>query len=271
MLKKFVVIGNPIVHSRSPQIHQSFAEQFNLKIQYERLLVEEDELVQALADFFAQGGVGANITLPHKEDAFRLCSEIAERGQAAKAVNTIRFLADGKIHGDNTDGVGFVNDLLKNYGIGISNKNILIIGAGGGVRGILPAILREKPRSIVIANRTLARAEKLAEEFASLAPIKAVSTDQIEGKFDLVINGTAAGMLKQELHLPKNILDQNAICYDLAYGPAAEGFLTWAKNNGAALSMDGLGMLVEQAAEAFYSWHHLRPDTKIVLNELRNI
>lgn len=270
MVKKFVVIGNPIAHSRSPQIHQSFAEQFNLKIQYERLLVKEGELKQALENFYAEGGVGANITLPHKEDAYRLCSEIAERSQVAKAVNTIRFLEGGKLHGDNTDGIGFVNDLMKNYAVGINNKKILILGAGGGVRGILPAIIQQHPQSITIANRTASRAEKLAEEFAPLAKITVVNIDHIQDKFDLVINGTAAGMLKQELHLPREILGPNAICYDLAYGPAADIFLTWARENDAALCIDGLGMLVEQAAEGFYCWNHCRPDTRIVLDELRN-
>ena len=264
MIKKFAVIGNPIAHSKSPQIHQAFAQQFNINLSYERILAPLNEFAETLSHFQKIGGIGVNITVPFKIEAAQLVHEKTQRATAANAVNTI--LLGEQWFGDNTDGEGLLNDLTINLNLSLSNKDILILGAGGATQGILPALLSANPRSIIIANRTLATAEKLANEKSgclacTLANIPAQS-------YDLIINATSAGVKDENLALPGHLF-KNSICYDLGYGESAQPFLQLAQRHVAKQAWDGIGMLVEQAAAAFYWWHHKKPKTQAVIKSLR--
>lgn len=265
MPKKFAVMGNPIAHSMSPIIHQAFAEQFNIALQYERILVMPDELQVRINDFQQQNGCGISLTLPLKEIAIQLAAELTPRAKLAGAVNTVVFLSQGKWRGDNTDGVGFVRDLCINYQQSLTNKRILILGAGGAVRGILPPILAEQPQKIVIANRTIDKAQQLVEDFITLGALSSCSFNEYGAlPFDLIINATSASTKGEDLPLPQSLV-QGAVCYDLAYGKNAQHFLKWANHAGARMCIDGTGMLVEQAAEQFYIWHKQRPETTSVI------
>lgn len=272
-MKKYVVMGDPIQHSLSPRIHLAFAQQFNFQLSYDRRLVSRNSLLQALQAFEKEGGNGANITLPLKEEAWRLTSSHTPRANLAKAVNTITLGGGTVWQGDNTDGVGLLRDLQLNHQFDLRNKRIVILGAGGAARGILAPLLAASPACILLVNRTLIKAEQIVTDFQPEFPqtplLVASFATLPEGKFDLIINATAAGSKGEAFTLSKNIV-QNAICYDLAYGQAARFFLDWAHHEGAAVCIDGLGMLVEQAAEAFYVWHGVRPDTKLVINALCN-
>lgn len=268
-MKKYAVLGNPIAHSKSPQIHQAFAQQFDIELSYERILVPAGELNNTLQNFQANGGSGVNITLPLKEEAWQLVTERTPRAQKAGAVNTIMFKENNFWFGDNTDGVGLLADLIAHHAA-IENRQILIVGAGGATRSIIEPLLSQKPHSLLIANRTVERAERLVKNFTEANNIAACGLEQLTGQtFDVIINATAAGIKGEVLSLPVN-LRQDAVCYDLVYGDAAKPFLNWAKQQGAAQCLDGLGMLIEQAAEAFYLWHGKRPETKTVRELLRN-
>lgn len=269
MTDLYAVFGNPINHSKSPVIHRQFAEQTNQDMHYTKQLVNEGEFAKAAQEFFAQGGKGLNVTVPFKMDAFDFAQTRTARAERAGAVNTLARLSDGSILGDNTDGIGMIHD-MHNLGWEIQGKRVLILGAGGAVRGILQPLLEENPARVTIANRTLSKAEELAKNFLDLGDLQAKSFAQLTGDvFDIVINGTSASMQGELPPLPKNLLAQGACCYDMMYGAEPTIFLQWAKNNGAAQIADGLGMLIGQAAEAFYVWRRIRPEVVPVITALR--
>ncbi|WP_217475648.1 shikimate dehydrogenase [Stutzerimonas stutzeri] len=267
-MDRYAVFGNPIAHSKSPQIHRLFAEQTDQTLGYEPLLAPLDDFPGFAREFFAQG-LGANVTVPFKEQAYRLADQLTERARRAGAVNTLKKLEDGRLLGDNTDGIGLVRDLLDNAGVALQGKRILLLGAGGAVRGVLEPLLAQQPSALVIANRTVARAEQLAGEFAELGPVQASAFEQLEGTFDVIINGTSASLGGELPPLADSLIGSGAtFCYDMMYGAAPTPFCQWAANLGAQ-TRDGLGMLVEQAAAAFELWRGVRPDSAPVLAHLR--
>ena len=269
MTDVYAVFGNPINHSKSPAIHRQFAEQTGQDMHYNKQLVNEGEFAAAAQAFFDQGGRGLNITAPFKLDALAFAGKRTARAERAGAVNTLARLSDGTILGDNTDGIGMIHD-MHNLGWEIEGKRILILGAGGAVRGVLQPLLEEKPAQVVIANRTLEKAEALAKNFLDLGDICAKEYAQLQGDvFDLVINGTSASMLGELPPLPNGLLASNACCYDMMYGAEPTVFLTWAKEQGAAQLADGLGMLIGQAAESFYVWRQIRPEVVPVVTAMR--
>lgn len=269
MTDLYAVFGNPINHSKSPAIHRQFAEQTAQDMHYTKQLVNEGEFEKAAHEFFAQGGKGLNITVPFKLNAFDFAQKRTPRAERAGAVNTLARLSDGTILGDNTDGIGMVHD-MHNLGWEIEGKRVLILGAGGAVRGILQPLLEENPAIVTIANRTLSKAEELAKNFQDLGDIRAKSFEQLrDDSYDLVINGTSASMHGELPPLPDKLLAANASCYDMMYGAEPTIFLQWAKNHGAAHLADGLGMLIGQAAEAFYLWRQIRPEVVPVITSLR--
>ncbi|MGC8730928.1 MAG: shikimate dehydrogenase [Halothiobacillaceae bacterium] len=267
MTDRYAVIGNPIAHSKSPFIHAMFAEQTRQAMSYERILAPLDGFREAVLRFRTEGGRGLNVTVPFKLKAAELCDRLSERAARAGAVNTLIFHADGMIEGDNTDGTGLVRDLLK-QGATIEDKRVLILGAGGAVRGVLAPLLAERPRDLVIANRTADKAEQLAADFADLGPVHGCGFEALAGPFDLVINGTSASLTGELPPLPDDLLGKGAVAYDMAYGSEPTPFQRWAQAHGARLALDGLGMLVEQAAESFYRWRGVRPDTAPVRQAL---
>lgn len=268
-MDRYVVMGNPIEHSKSPRIHTLFAEQTDQAITYERQLVAEDAFAEAVEAFRQEGGCGANVTVPFKEQAWHLADRRSDRAARAGAVNTLAFDGSDR-YGDNTDGAGLVRDITHNHGTRLAGRRILVIGAGGAVRGVLPALLGTEPASIQIANRTAEKASSLATEMADLGPIQGGSLDAIAGRaFDVVINATSAGLSGELPELPDGILAPGALAYDMVYADAATAFVRWARQQGAARAVDGLGMLVEQAAESFQLWRGVRPDTEPVIRDLR--
>lgn len=267
-MQKYAVFGNPIAHSRSPRIHQLFAQQTAQAMSYEAVCAPIDDFVGCATRFFAQAE-GANVTVPFKEQAFAWADELTPRAQRAKAVNTLKKLVDGRIQGDNTDGAGLVNDLL-NQGIELRGKRVLVLGAGGAVRGVLQPLLAQQPLELTIANRTVEKAEQLCAEFADLGPVAACGYDWIERPMDIIINGTSASLQGELPPLAPSLIQAgHTLCYDMMYGKELTAFNRWAKGLGAAQAIDGLGMLVEQAGEAFYVWRGVRPDTIAVLAQLR--
>ena len=269
MTDLYAVFGNPINHSKSPAIHRQFAEQTVQDMHYTKQLVNEGEFAQAAEAFFAQGGKGLNITVPFKLDAYQFAQKLTPRAERAGAVNTLAKTSDGSILGDNTDGIGMIHD-MHNLDWDIEGKRVLILGAGGAVRGILQPLLEENPAQVVIANRTLAKAEELVKSFHDLGDMKAKSFDQLENEtFDMVINGTSASLQGDLPPLPDDLLAPGACCYDMMYGSEPTVFLRWAQEHGAAQVADGLGMLVGQAAEAFYVWRQIRPEVVPVISALR--
>ncbi len=270
MTDRYAVIGNPVEHSKSPLIHQAFAEQTGETLEYGRILGQPGRFEQAVGEFLEQGGKGLNITVPFKEDAWRLADERSERAQTAGAVNTLILLADGKLRGDNTDGIGLVNDLKLNHSCPLSGAEILILGAGGATRGVLRPLLEAAPKRLTIANRTASKASALATECATLGTVTGCGLEQLEGQeFDIIINGTAAGLAGAVPDIPANILRPGGWTYDMMYGDTPTAFVRWGQNHGAAQALDGLGMLVEQAAESFYIWRGVRPDTMAVIRSLQ--
>lgn len=269
MTDLYAVFGNPINHSKSPVIHRQFAEQTGQDMHYTKQLVNEGEFEQAAQNFFAQGGKGLNITVPFKLNAFDFAQKRTPRAERAGAVNTLALLSDGTILGDNTDGIGMIHD-MHNLGWEIQGKRVLILGAGGAVRGILQPLLEENPARVTIANRTPSKAEELAKNFLDLGDIQAKSFEQLAGdNFDIVINGTSASLQGELPPLADNLLSASAGCYDMMYGAEPTIFLQWAKNHGATQVADGLGMLIGQAAEAFYLWRQIRPEVVPVITALR--
>lgn len=270
----YAVFGNPIAHSKSPQIHSQFAEQTAQQLDYSKQLVEIDQFAAAANAFFQTGdkgeGRGLNITVPFKMDAFEYANTLTERAKRAGAVNTLAKLEDGTILGDNTDGQGMVSDITDNLGWSISGKRVLILGAGGAVRGVLQPLLAQGPSEVVIANRTLAKAMQLVREFKDLGKVKASGFEDLSGlQFDLVINGTSASLGGDLPPLPAYLLSDTACCYDMMYAAEPTVFLQWAKEQGAAQVADGLGMLVGQAAESFALWRGIKPEVAPVIADLR--
>lgn len=273
-LEKFAVFGHPISHSKSPVIHQQFAKQFGMNIAYEAIDVATGEFENVVSEFSGAGGKGLNITVPYKLEAWQIADSRSEHAELAGAVNTLKFTTGSngelKTFGDNTDGIGLVNDIQNNLQLEINNKKVLVLGAGGAVRGVLAPLLDCQPQLLVLANRTLSKAEALVEIFGHKGNIKATSFDGLADQhFDLVINGTAASLKGEVPPLPETIFATNALAYDLMYSTEPTPFMEWAKNQGAAKQVDGLGMLVEQAAESFYIWCGVRPDTAPVIARLR--
>ncbi|GAB3774447.1 shikimate dehydrogenase [Ramlibacter monticola] len=265
-------MGNPVEHSRSPWIHARFAALTGQPVEYGKRLVPLDGFAAALQAFRDQGGRGCNVTVPFKFEAASLAGRRSARAELAGACNTLRFDADG-IYGDNTDGVGLVHDLQHNAGVALAGRELLLIGAGGAAAGVLGPLVEAKPRRIVVANRTVGKAQALVASHAELAraggvEVSASGLDEVVGRFDVVVNGTASSLSGADVPVPASVLRPGALGYDMMYGPAAEGFLQWARAHG-AIGRDGLGMLVEQAAEAFLVWRGVRPPSGEVLAELR--
>jgi len=267
----YAVMGNPIAHSKSPQIHKQFAEQTKQNLVYDKLKVETADFASTVASFYNDNGKGLNITVPLKEEAFQLATTLTERARRAGAVNTLLLNDENNYTGDNTDGIGLVRDLTENHNTELKNKDILILGAGGAVRGILEPFIQQQPSRIVIANRTLSRAQKLADDFSDIANIEVFEFTQLAGQqFDIIINGTSASLSGELPPLPDNLLKANSTTYDMMYGKDDTPFMTWSKDNKATKVIDGLGMLVEQAAESFYCWRTVRPETQTVIKAIRD-
>jgi shikimate dehydrogenase len=268
-MESYAVMGNPVAHSKSPEIHRLFAEQTGEQLSYTKILVPPNSFRAELTRFVVTGGKGLNVTVPFKQQAWAAVDELSERAQRAEAVNTVLVGAQGKLFGDNTDGIGLVRDLRDNHRVELSQARVLLLGAGGAVRGVLPSVLGEIPAQVVIANRTLAKAEALAEQFAGKIPVLAHSFDALAGeRFDVVINGTSASLSGKLPELPAGLV-RDAVCYDMAYGDGPTAFVKWAQEEHAKQALDGLGMLVEQAAESFYLWRDKSPDTAPVIVALR--
>ena len=265
-ISHYAVFGQPINHSKSPRIHQLFAEQTEQVLSYDAREVSANDFQQTAQDFFEQGGLGLNCTVPLKELAWQFADKLTQRAQLAKAVNTLALQSDGTILGDNTDGIGLVTDLIKNQEMILNNKSLLVLGAGGASRGILMPLLEQSPQKIVIANRTVSKALQLASEFKQLGAIQGGSFEELAGQsFDLIINATSASLNNQLPPLPANILATNGSCYDLAYSKNPTAFVRWGQQNNAIKSLDGLGMLIEQAAESFFIWRSTRPKTQAII------
>ena len=260
MTDRYAVFGNPIAHSKSPFIHGRFAAATGQDLSYEALLAPRDDFPGAVAVFVAAGGKGANVTVPFKEEAFRLCQRRSPRAELAGAVNTLVF-RDGEIFGDDTAGAGLVRDLEHNLGLSLAGKRLLLLGAGGAARGVLGPLLAAKPAALVIANRTPAKAADLAARFAHLGAVTGGGYGDIQGAFDVVINATSASLGGDLPPLPAGVFAPGAAAYDMMYGKGDTPFLAFARQQGATLLADGLGMLLEQAAESFFLWRGLRPDT----------
>jgi len=266
---QYAVMGNPIAHSQSPGIHAQFAKQTGESLAYEAILVGIDHFAQAVDDFQQSGGCGLNITVPFKQQAWSLAQVRSERAELAGAVNTLMY-QEGQWFGDNTDGVGLVNDLVQNHQIKLQGKKILVLGAGGAARGVLAPLLAQQPDVVMIANRTASKARELATLFSNHGNIKGMGFDELpEQPFDCIINATAASLQGEVPPIPVACIGAQTCAYDMMYAAHATAFLQWAQKNGAQSCIDGLGMLVEQAAESFYIWRHVRPQTEPVITYLR--
>ncbi len=269
---RYVVIGHPVAHSRSPQIHARFAQQTGEQIHYDRLQAPLEGFVQTVREFIATGGRGANVTVPFKREAFALADQLTPRAYAAGAVNTLSFLPNG-ILGDNTDGVGLVRDIEVNASFPLKGKSVLLLGAGGAARGVILPLLEAGVAHLVMANRTLSRAQALVAELGDSLPLtgqlQACAFDVPTDRFDLVINATSASLQSDLPPVSARVLSPSTLAYDMMYGAAPTVFLAWASGHGAQVR-DGLGMLVEQAAEAFWVWRGVRPQTAPVLDWLRS-
>lgn len=268
-IKRFAVIGNPIAHSKSPFIHTTFAQLTGVQLSYETLEAPLDDFKGTIDRLHKAGWNGCNVTVPFKEQAWQIADERSVFAQRAGAVNTLMFRDDGSIYGDNTDGSGLVRDLKHNLQLELKDKRILLLGAGGAVRGVLEPLLAEESTALFIANRTAAKAVALAEDFTGAGTISGGGFDGIEGQFDLIINGTAASLQGELPPLPDDCLAVKGACYDMMYAAKPTAFMLWGEQHNAGLVADGMGMLVEQAADAFNVWHGIRPETLTVLAGLR--
>lgn len=275
-MDRYFVLGNPIAHSKSPEIHARFAELTGQRLSYERQQVALDDLAPTLARFLADGVKGCNVTVPFKFEAFAAAAMHTARAELAEAANTLSFTG-GQIHADNTDGAGLVRDIQDNAGVPLAGRDVLLIGAGGAAAGVLAPLLLAAPRRLVVANRTAAKAHALVarhqahpamtQALASCA-LEGTALDAITGQFDVVINASASSLGGADVPVAASVLRTGAWVYDMMYGPAAAPMLAWAADHGAH-GRDGLGMLVEQAAEAFAVWRGVRPPASQVLQELR--
>lgn len=268
---RYAVMGNPIAHSKSPRIHSEFARQTGQHMSYSAIQVDVGGFEQAVGNFRASGGKGLNVTVPFKPEAYRYANRHSERAEQAQAVNTLVFGPMDEVFGDNTDGVGLCRDLRLNLGVAIKAARILILGAGGAVQGVLGPLFAERPSEIVLVNRTVERAYALEQRFRASGNISACAYDDLAkyGVFDIVINATSAGISGQLPPLSDSIVDNATTCYDMFYASEPTAFVRWAKERGVQRAYDGLGMLVEQAAESFFLWRKVRPDTAPVIDLLR--
>ena len=269
VIDRYGVMGYPVSHSRSPVIHRLFALQTGQNLQYELLQVTPDKLETAIRQFQRTGGKGLNITVPHKSEVAKLVDQLSERASTAGAVNTLAF-KDNKIFGYNTDGIGLLRDLVVNLSVNLENSSSLILGAGGATRGIVGPLLEMQPAALLIANRTLGKAKVLSDHFEKMGPVsccrfKAVPTSE---PYDLIINATSAGLHGDTPPYPEAAVSDKTFCYDLSYGLSPTPFSAWAREQGAAKSVMGWGMLVEQAAESFHIWRGVQPDTAAVLKQM---
>jgi shikimate dehydrogenase len=263
----YAVIGNPVAHSKSPQIHAEFARQTGQDLTYDRLLAPTDAFIETVNAFRARGGCGLNVTLPFKGDAFRFAGTLSERARAAQAVNTLKFEGNATF-GDNTDGAGLVNDLARNLGCAVTSRHVLLLGAGGAARGVIKPLLEQQPARLVLANRTIGKAQLLLQILGSGIEVSTFAA--LAGQhFDLVVNATSASLAGELVPLPAGVFAPAALAYDMMYGREETPFLAFARSEGVATRADGFGMLVEQAAESFFIWRGLRPDTAPVLKLLR--
>ena len=271
MTDRYAVVGHPVAHSKSPLIHRLFAEQTGQDMAYGTLLAPLDGFAETTRNFFAEGGKGLNVTVPFKAEAFVLADTCSPRAAQASAVNTLGIDADGRIWGDNTDGVGLARDLRDALGLTLSERRLLVLGAGGAACGILGPLLGEGPRELVVANRTAAKAAALADRFRCLGPVRGCGLADLFGigAFDLILNATSASLSEALPVLPLGLVANDTVCYDLAYGSEPTAFMRWGQAQGAARTDDGLGMLIEQAAVAFERWRGVRPDTTRVREILR--
>jgi shikimate dehydrogenase len=268
---RYAVIGNPIAHSRSPLIHVAFARQTAQDIEYGRILGSREDFAGDVRRFVAAGGRGLNVTVPFKEEAFALAHERSERAETAGAVNTLIVLPGGRLRGDNTDGVGLVRDLCCNHRFMLEGARVLLLGAGGASRGVLRPLLAERPALLVVANRTADKAVRLAAAAAGQGPVAGCGLEALAGRrFDLIVNGTAAGLQGDVPAIPDGCLADGGWVYDMMYGSEPTAFVQWGQSHGAAKVLDGLGMLVEQAAESFHLWRGVHPDTAPVIEALRS-
>lgn len=268
-------MGNPVAHSRSPWIHARFAQLTQQPLVYQRRLVPLDGFAADLQQLLQSGGKGCNITVPFKLDAAQAAHSRSPRVALAGAANTLVIGADGHIHADNTDGLGLVADITRNAGVAIAGKAILLVGAGGAAAGVLGPLLEQQPRQVVVCNRTFHKAQALVDAHATLAQsqkVELLAQEQqgLSGSFDIIINGTAASLQGAGIPVPASVLRPGSLAYDMMYGQAAQPFLDWAQQHG-AVGRDGLGMLVEQAAESFALWRGVRPPSQQVLQELRAV
>lgn len=269
MTDKYAVFGNPVTHSRSPQIHSAFAAATGEDISYEKQLVAIDDFEAAADRFFSEGGKGLNITVPFKQEAYSYAARLTPRARRAGAVNTLLMEQDGTVTGDTTDGVGMVTDIVQNLGWQIRAKRVLVLGAGGAVRGVLEPLLAEHPQHVVIANRTVEKALQLSKGFAEMGYILGCGLDMLPGQeFDLVINGTSTSLTGDMPPLPDDLITADGACYDMMYGAEPTPFMAWGQRLGASTA-DGLGMLVEQAAESFSIWRGVKPETAAVIEAQR--
>jgi shikimate dehydrogenase len=264
----YAVIGNPIAHSKSPDIHAQFAWQLKQNLHYERLLAPLTGFVPAVREFVLRGGKGANVTLPFKLEAYALATQLTPRAQAAGAVNTLRFDGD-LILGDNTDGVGLVADIVRNAGVNVKGKRVLLLGAGGAARGVILPLLDQAPEELVIANRTESKAITLAAQFAQSGVVSSAEFHALQRPFDIIINATSASIAAEVPPISSLVFGDGALAYDMMYGKDQTVFMHFAQHHG-AIVRDGLGMLVEQAAESFFVWRGVRPNTASVFAALRN-
>ncbi len=275
-MSNYAVVGNPVSHSKSPLIHSLFAKQSDQKMNYRAIPVQESEFNSFVTGFFADGGEGLNVTVPFKGKAFSLACSCSPEANLAQAVNTLFLDKEGNICGTNTDGIGLTTDIKRNHGVEIRDRRVLILGAGGAVRGILAALINEQAASITVVNRTLPRAQLLMKQFADVAQLQALSYQELTRRanrgwrYDLIINGTSLGLHGEMPAISASLIAKDCCCYDMMYADADTVFVQWAKQQGAKLSVDGLGMLVEQAAAAFALWRGIRPDTAAVIAELGN-
>ena len=267
----YAVLGNPIQHSKSPQIHTLFSEQTGIALEYQAIEVPINEFASYVKLFSSQGGKGLNITVPFKEDAYSLCTTLTDRAEISGSVNTLRFDDDMNICGDTTDGQGLLNDLVANHNIRLEDKSILILGAGGTVKSILERLLEQKTKEIIIVNRTISRAKDLEKKFGKKNCVRAYSYNDLPNhSFDIIINGTSLSLSAEIPPISKTNINENTFCYDLMYSDKETAFTKWAIENGALKATDGLGMLVEQAAESFMFWHGTKPDTMPIIKALRD-
>lgn len=271
-IDRYAVFGNPVEHSKSPFIHARFAEQTGQQLIYTAERVEADDFENAVRRFAASDGKGLNITVPFKQEAWQLATRRSDRAERAGAVNTLMINGEDDYYGDNTDGVGLVRDLTINYRLQLAGKHILIVGAGGAVRGVIEPLLATRPAMLTIANRTRDRALQLAQDFADMGNISGCGLDEFDDRaYDVIINGTSASLSGELPALPETLIHEHTFCYDMMYATEATPFMRWATQHGAEQVVDGKGMLVEQAAESFRLWRGCEPDTAPVIEALRSL